>query len=1361
MRNALFALSCVAVALSPAAALCQEAVALWDRPPLEAGVDEVLQAFAALPEPEEADVQFLTSQKTYSFDHMGRLTLTRHTIFKILTEEGLDRYATARLSYSPWHQARPEFGYRVIAPEGTESPLDTTTLSERPIASESVDIFEDRRVVEAPLPAVRVGSIVEGVRVLSDLEPFFSAGTVHLSYLQSSSGPIHFFRTQVEHPEDLALSFVVRKWEDLKPEKAQDDGVIRYRFEAFDLPRSESPVSGLPPELSRWSYLGLTTAPSWQAVAMAYSELVESRLQEQNLPRRVGVEKGATRQEKIEQILEWTHDQVRYTGLELGAAAIVPVSPETTLARSYGDCKDKSTLLVSLLRREGIAAQVALLRASLGADLDPDLPGLGQMNHAIVYLPEDDLWIDPTDPFSRAGELPAQDQGRWALIASESTTELVRTPSSTADQNTVRMEVRVQLGSQGPASLTEVSTYGGAQEGAIRANLQSLTDDQLREVYESVTESRYLAEELGEVEVSSADDLSVPFRTELSARKVGRGVTAIDDALYAILPIEVLSDLPDSLLTPRPEDDEPRTEDFDFGVPFSTEVKFDLRAPTGMVVREVPATEEILWKGGHFRKVFQATPTGLEAVYSLRVGERVLSGDEFESLRSQIADVGEEADIVYFDHSAIASLAAGRTLEAVASFQELLRQDPKDAVNRARFARVLVGLGMGAEARRVADEAVRLDPESSLALRARGEVYQYDEIGRLFGPGADVPAARQSMARAAELDPENQWIRQIHAILFDYDDAGHRYSSSAPLEEAVAAHRAYREDFDNALDVNLLSALFALDRFEEVVAEAVDVAEDPARNSLLVSALAVTEGADAALAKAEQLTRNQEEFTQLVSDAANRLLGARQYPEASRVLARAAAGVGDPTTVLNQARIVGKMEPLALTGAPTTIEVLSQQLLAAIYVPEVDVESLRPLLHRRLLEHLDEAGPTGVEDAFKGEYAGTKVPESMRQEAFVDLAIASWDLAVEGDEKRGARVTVTNSRFGFSTSLVYFAKFGPEGPRIIATLTSLSPVADLVLDLLAEDRLEEGAHWLALIGELFEDVSVSEDPLQADALLTFFPSAEERSPEVLRLGAAVTYASTGDWESTVSAAEPLRKAELAPDQKAMADLTLATGYLSTDRFDSAQELFESLVERFPSSESGVAGLAEVHLMKGDWDSLERLARPYLESSDMKALGWLMLQSVAVGRGDRAAVQESVRALESLDKADGLIYNNAAWAELFVEPVSEEALNLALQAMDDEAAPSPAVLHTVATVFASLDRPQEAYRVMLQTLASRQSIEVETKDWYCFGRIAEAYGLNEAALRFYHRVEPPESPTGMSTHELARRRIAALTTPEVN
>ena len=179
-------------------------------------------------------------------------------------------------------------------------------------------------------------------------------------------------------------------------------------FELGPLPAMETPEDYLPAEDTKLPQVVFSTGKSWSEVATAYSALVEIAPRSRRGPSAgpKGDRSGnwgtrySRRDKIIERLLASMRGQIRYTGVEFGKGAIVPRSSRETLARRYGDCKDQATLLVAMLRVAGIPAHVALLRTGRYGDVVPSLPGLGDFDHAIVYIPGDQrprpMWIDPS-----------------------------------------------------------------------------------------------------------------------------------------------------------------------------------------------------------------------------------------------------------------------------------------------------------------------------------------------------------------------------------------------------------------------------------------------------------------------------------------------------------------------------------------------------------------------------------------------------------------------------------------------------------------------------------------------------------------------------------------------------------------------------------------------------------------------------------------------------------------------------------------------------------------------------------------------------------------------------------------------------
>ena len=115
-------------------------------------------------------------------------------------------------------------------------------------------------------------------------------------------------------------------------------------------------------------------------------------------------------------LYNWVARNIRYVSLAFGLGGVVPRDADTIIQTGYGDCKDKVVLLNALLAAKGIKSAPVLINAQ-NVYWQPDVaiePGVH--NHAITYLPEFDLFLDPTSETAPFGALPYQLLSKSALV---------------------------------------------------------------------------------------------------------------------------------------------------------------------------------------------------------------------------------------------------------------------------------------------------------------------------------------------------------------------------------------------------------------------------------------------------------------------------------------------------------------------------------------------------------------------------------------------------------------------------------------------------------------------------------------------------------------------------------------------------------------------------------------------------------------------------------------------------------------------------------------------------------------------------------------------------------------------------------
>jgi hypothetical protein len=167
--------------------------------------------------------------------------------------------------------------------------------------------------------------------------------------------------------------------------------------------------------------------------------------------------------------------KMRYVAVEVGIGGWQPHLSEKTYSVGYGDCKDLATMYVSMLRRADINAVPALLRIRGDGDIDPSLPAINRFNHVIyfVVMGNDTIWADPTCTFCGPGDLPRMDENVSALAVDSAGAQIVRTPSSTPDENTITRRAVVTVNADKSISAAVEFTVTGNPRHWLINNLSA------------------------------------------------------------------------------------------------------------------------------------------------------------------------------------------------------------------------------------------------------------------------------------------------------------------------------------------------------------------------------------------------------------------------------------------------------------------------------------------------------------------------------------------------------------------------------------------------------------------------------------------------------------------------------------------------------------------------------------------------------------------------------------------------------------------------------------------------------------------------------------------------------------------------
>ncbi|MBK9035120.1 MAG: DUF3857 domain-containing protein [Myxococcales bacterium] len=1277
------------------------------------------------------DAIVLREDSTLTFDARGRVEARHRLVFAILAPSAIDNWGTLGLDWSPFYQDRPQVRGRVVSPDGSVAEFDQSLIHDAPTVSESPTVFSDRRDLSAPLPRLVVGAVVEEEFVFTDREPLLAAGTLH--WLPVRRGvPIRRKVLTVSAPTALKARVATRGPAlAVKPRTrvAGDRTIVTY--DLANLATSVDSAPGVPSNYLANPFAVVATGASWAAIAADYRAQVEQRLAA-GVPLPADL-KAATPRATVDRIVAWVHAQVRYTGIELSDSAIIPVTPAETLARGFGDCKDKATLLVALLRAAGVTADVALLSTGPGWDIDPALPGMGGFDHAIVRAVVDgkDLWIDATEDLLPAGQLPVRDQGRRALIIAKATRALTLTPVAAPADNLIREVRTFHLAEQRSGTVTELSEQRGIWSDDLRAWIRNSAKGDVHDSLAHYVEKEYRAKLVTYVH-SDPHDLATPFTLTLDADQVGRVADNSDGLTAWLFPTDTLERLPPEIVD---ADDAParaakdRTVDYVWARPHVYEIVNRIELPPGYSAPDLPA-HEARALGAMTLTIRRARDAGAMTItYRLDSGPRRITAAQLRATRAAVAQLegeGSHKVVIALDAATLAS--QGKVAEAVAEHRRLIALHPKEGLHHAQLAFTLVTTGMGDAARREARLATTIDPTDARGWVALGFALQCDRLGRVDRPGNDRAGAIAAYRKALALEPTHVGAKRTLAKVLASDAGGHISTDVADLR-AAAGLRLELRAADVDVDVDDLIATLAqagdLARLDEL-ARSLPSSDQRRGAEILLATLRQGVAAGVRIADGAAAGRDRAE---LLRRASSRLVLLRRYAD-GRALREAANGAlpAAERAYFDRLRAVDldRLPP----GDPTTpVKLAIERMVAGPrprppWSPEVDDELA--------------SGAAGVGSVISSAVTGTT------RAVLIDVTLAAGEFTTDGSDRLGWRVRIDMA----GQPLTFYVARDRHRAILIGGETLPRSTGRALIDAVKRKDLSGARRWAVRMADDLVPTSARGAPL-GEFLRRHKTGFGDAPAPVLELLGAL---ALGDRAPASTAAVVRTCAGLTGDDDldACRLLTISMAARAGD-LPTAIAAQRARVDAKPTDAALVAQLVELLADARRGAAAVAAVAPLLavKPDDPNLLAARAYAGLAVNWGDARPWFERLTA--PVD-AGGSDLNNAAWVHTFFDPTPQAARAL-MERLFARGGDKPRHwVNTYAVVLADAGEPSAAWRQLDGVLDD----DITPSDWYVVGRIAEAYGLRDDAIGVYRSIARPTQRSAFpSAWDFAQKRLKAL------
>lgn len=377
----------------------------------------------------------------------------RQVVFQPLTDAAAALGRQYAFQYQADRQVVQLRGARVFRADGR---VDEAIESGEGAADDpSIAMYTSARTFYVQFPRLEPGDVVELRYRVDDTVPNneFASYFGDVEYLQSSE-PVLSAEYVVIAPKSRRL-YVDARVPGLKREVVERGDQRIYRFAASDIPPI-APEPAMPPWPEVLGFVEVSTYPTWRELGQWYWGLAKDQFDLDDETRKLAHDlvKGKTTElDKVKAVYGWVVKNTRYVALELGIYGFKPRRCVQTVARGWGDCKDKATVIVSLLRELGIPSTIVIVRTQLRGEFPSKVASLAPFDHAIAYVPSLDLYLDGTAEYAGATELPKMDLGALALRINEGDPELVHLPEPDPAKNVVERRVLASVSASGDAEL--------------------------------------------------------------------------------------------------------------------------------------------------------------------------------------------------------------------------------------------------------------------------------------------------------------------------------------------------------------------------------------------------------------------------------------------------------------------------------------------------------------------------------------------------------------------------------------------------------------------------------------------------------------------------------------------------------------------------------------------------------------------------------------------------------------------------------------------------------------------------------------------------------------------------------------------
>lgn len=564
--------------------------------------------------------------------------------YKLFNSRDRDQLAEVNLPYNSSYQTIHVISARTVRKDGAVVNVKPDDIRISSPYSEFL-MYDDALAVSFSMPAIEDDCVIDYTWE-EVTHPMVMPGQFTQFWGFSGFEPVGVSRIVVHIPADKHIKYKVYNDDSLKPivVTSVDGKSQTYTWERSNIKPVENEPS-MPRINEVTSWLEISSLNSWQDIAHRFWDLqhpqTKSSKEIKTTVERLTQGK-TTEDDKARAIYDWVATRTRYVGLEFGISAYKPHTATEVHSRQYGDCKDKATLLISMLELAGIKAHPVFLHADERREVDAGLPTVTAFDHciALAQINGREVWLDATAETCPYGDIPMSDRGVRAFVVKDGQGEFKTIPMYSAEENGTEVVSHVQVQPDASATIEMAINLRGEMAQGIRSAVQARTPDQRKEMVQKMAQEFSTGAILQSFSLPDSPQALGPYTLKLTlsapnfAKKVGR---------LLIMPLEVGAG---SHRQTNPFVKENRVWPIVEEVPSITRSETTVSLPIGFSVEATP--DEVTYRGPiqEYRRTLHQAADGrsVTVVSDIKSIPGRVNADQYPKVRAYYDDLLKTAE---------------------------------------------------------------------------------------------------------------------------------------------------------------------------------------------------------------------------------------------------------------------------------------------------------------------------------------------------------------------------------------------------------------------------------------------------------------------------------------------------------------------------------------------------------------------------------------------------------------------------------------------------------------------------------------------------------------------------------------------